>query len=93
MFMIKRWLRKYFATVFVLATLMGVFHHHGDLQVHEDCKICVVQLNLANGDTPQEVKYLTLLDIRPTRVETFTQTLYHFSASSSLYARAPPQYS
>lgn len=57
--MIKRWLRKYFATVFVLATLMGVFHHHSDLSVHEDCQICTIQSDIANGDIPRQTQYLS----------------------------------
>ncbi|SFV67904.1 hypothetical protein MNB_SM-4-1186 [hydrothermal vent metagenome] len=91
--MIKRWLRKYLTTVFVLATLMGVFHQHSDLIVHEDCQICTIASSIADGDMPSPKVYLSEVEQVSQTLETnfllvYTKTLYN-----SLNARAPPKFS
>jgi len=91
--MIKRWLSKYFATVFVLATLMGVFHHHSDLQTHEDCQICVIASSIADGDTPIQREYLSELSkVFYTPRVNFT-ILYIDEVYNPLNSRAPPKHS
>ncbi len=91
--MIKRWLSKYFATVFVLATLMGVFHHHSDLQTHEDCQICVIASSIADGDTPTPKVYITTVKKVSYTLETNYLLFYSDAPYNSLNARAPPKHS
>jgi len=91
--MIKRWLSKYFATVFVLATLMGVFHQHSNLQVHEDCQICVVASSIADGDTPEESLYLKPIEKTSLVVQSHKIQFFSYKTSASLHARAPPKHS
>ncbi|CAI6151433.1 MAG: hypothetical protein SPLUMA1_SPLUMAMAG1_01280 [uncultured Sulfurimonas sp.] len=91
--MIKRWLSKYFATVFVLATLMGVFHHHSDLQIHEDCQICTIASSIADGDIPTPKVYITAVEkVSFTLGENFL-LFYTDAPYNSLNARAPPKHS
>ncbi len=91
--MIKKWLRKYFVTLFVLATLMGVFHQHNDLQVHEDCQICTITSSIADGDIPQDT--LCLIPLEQTSQATSSYKIDFFLCEnfSSFRARAPPKYS
>ncbi len=91
--MIKRWLHKYFFTVFVLATLIGVFHQHSGLQTHEDCQICTITSNIADGDMPSPKVYITAgekvsFTLKTNTLLFYTQTLYN-----SLNMRAPPIHS
>ena len=83
---------KYISIIFILATFMGSFHYHNDIQEHTDCQICTVQHNVSDIDTPADVNYLTLLSIKSesilTCLDTFSiqKRFFHFSA------RAPPFY-
>jgi len=91
--MISRFLRKYLSIVFVIATLLGSMHHHNDLKQHNDCKICTIQSNIANADTPVERLYLTQLDIFSESILTQLISIQTAQVNSSLYARAPPFFS
>ena len=88
-----RFIQKYIAIIFLLASFAGALHHHADLVQHSDCKICTVQSNLANGDTPSDVIYLTELTLLQ---EVTLGTLPEFQKqkiSSLFQARAPPHLS
>ncbi len=91
--MIKRWLSKYFVTVFVLATLMGVFHQHCDLQTHENCQVCLVTSNIADGDTPIQRVYLRELSKLFYALEVNFTILYASEVYNPINSRAPPQHS
>ncbi|MDQ7067900.1 MAG: hypothetical protein Q9M40_07935 [Sulfurimonas sp.] len=91
--MINKWLRKYFATVFVLATLMGVFHHHTDLKVHEDCQICTIASSIADADTPIEQTYLLELQTVLDTSVVCKVFIYLDEVYKPLNSRAPPVYS
>jgi len=77
----------------MVATLMGVLHHHNDLKQHSDCKICTVQSSIANADTPVDVVYLTKLDIYIEFISTELTNLHSKVQQNSLNARAPPFFS
>ncbi len=88
--MIKRWLRKYLSIVYVLASLLGVLHHHDDLKQHQDCQICTIQSTLSHSDTPCDTNYLSEI----LRISEATQGAF-FSPTFvdvhiSLQARSPP---
>jgi len=91
--MINRFCRKYLSIVFIVATLMGVLHHHNDLKQHNDCKICTVQSSLAHADTPVDVVYLTRLDLFSESIVTKLTDLHSKLQKNSLNARAPPLFS
>lgn len=91
--MIEAFVKKYLAIVFVLATLMGVFHQHHDLKPHNDCQICTIASEISNADTPSEKIYLTQLNIDSESILVASHTLVNTQVNSTLNARAPPQFS
>ena len=92
--MLSRWIRKYFSIIFVLATLLGVFHHHhDDVQVHNDCQICIIQSNIIDGDIPTTTLYLSKIDIESEAVIAELKSLYIWQKKEKLQARAPPKIS
>jgi hypothetical protein len=91
--MMNRFFRKYLSIVFVLATLMGVFHHHNDLKQHSDCQICTIQSSISDADTPVETVYLTQLDIFRESIVTELTDLHTTELQNQLHARAPPFFS
>jgi len=86
----KRFFTKYLLGVVVFSMLLGVMHHHNDLKEHSDCKICVVQSNILNGDTPQKISYVE--DIN--HIDTFARfdfaNLYKPFVKKYFFSRAPP---
>lgn len=89
--MIKRCFRKYFAILFVLATLMSVFHHHSDMQLHEDCQICLLQSNISDADMPNESDYVGKIQKISYDLEVVAFLFDKRSNYTSLYPRAPPK--
>ena len=85
--------KKYFSIIFILAMFMGAFHHHNDLKQHNDCQICTVQTNIANGDLPTDVMYLTKLEIVRESVTTKFASIHTNKLQNQLNARAPPKIS
>ncbi len=88
--MIHRFLKKYLSIIFLLASFMGVFHHHNDLKQHNDCKICMVQSSLAHADTPVAVHYLTKLELSTESILTPLVSLHVRQVFNFIQARAPP---
>ncbi len=85
-----KFFKNYFSIIFVVATLMGVFHHHDNLKPHNDCQICTIQSSIADADTPVEKFYLTSLKLE---VEATLAPLFSLIQKESytyLQARAPP---
>jgi hypothetical protein len=91
--MLQKFAKKYLAIIFLFASLMGSMHHHKDMQVHSDCKICVVHARIANADTPVDVCYVTPLTIYSESILTSLFTPHQQENISTLHARAPPFFS
>ena len=90
MFKFKSFKKEYLTLIFIVATFMGVFHHHDDLKQHNDCQICIIQSSIADADTPIEAIYFTLLNIKPEAVVKTPKTIYSKTLTNPLKARAPP---
>ena len=88
--MFKYFTKKYIALIFVLATFMGVLHHHDDFKVHNDCQICTIQSSIADADTPVEVLYFTQLNIASKSTVKIPKTRHSKTLTNPLKARAPP---
>ncbi len=88
--MIKKWLRKYFAVVLVLASLLGSMHHHNDLKQHNDCQICTIQSSLSHADTPVDRLYLHQITLQAETPATVFTNLVVSAGHIALTARAPP---
>ncbi len=88
--MIKKWLRKYLAVVFVLASLLGSMHHHNDLKQHNDCQICTIQSSLAHADTPVDTLYIQEITLKAETPAAELTNLVASAAHIALTARAPP---
>ena len=86
-------LKKYFSIIFVLATLIGVLHHHNDLNIHNDCQICTIQSNIANADTPPNRVYVTELSNYSESIVSTLLTPHADVKQNPLNARAPPKIS
>jgi len=84
---------KYFSIIFILAIFMGVFHHHNDLKQHPDCKICILQSNITNADTPIDVVYIQNIFIKNENISTYQNENYRKKLQNSSKARAPPEIS
>ncbi len=91
--MINRFFKKYLSIIFVLSSLLGVLHHHNDLQQHNDCKICVLQASIANADTPVDVVYVSQLHLQSEAILTKLTNLHSKKSTTFLFARAPPFFS
>ena len=83
-------LKKYFGVVFLLSIFLGSFHHHDDLEIHNDCPICILQTNITNADTPQENNHITSIElVNEAILENFI-TIYSYKFINSFHSRAPP---
>ena len=88
-----RLLKKYFYIAFIVTTFLGTFHHHHDAQQHNDCQVCTIQSNIADGDTPVETRYYTKLDVNLEAILSELSNLHPNRYSNPLNARAPPKFS
>jgi hypothetical protein len=91
--MITRFFRKYLSIVFILATFMGVFHHHDDLKQHNNCQICTLQASIANADTPVATVYLSKIDTYSESILTKLVSLHSVQTQQNFHIRAPPFFS
>lgn len=89
--MLRKLLKRYFSTIFIVATLMGVFHTHHDLKPHNDCQICTIQSSIADADTPTDSLYLTRLSLIHEVVSAKLPILNTTKLNSTKQARAPPK--
>jgi|FLOH01.1.fsa_nt_gi hypothetical protein len=85
--------KSFFSIVFVLATLLGVFHHHDELTPHNDCQICTIQSSIADADTPSETSYLSKIELFSDTAISKFPVLHVCQQSILLKARAPPFFS
>ena len=86
-------LKKYFSVILFLSLLLSVTHHHNDLKQHNDCKICTLQSNISNVDTPLEVNYLSDIDIIFEKILFISIFIYIEKFKNNLHQRAPPFFS
>jgi hypothetical protein len=84
---------RYISIIFAIATLMGSMHHHDDMRTHTDCKVCMVQQNIVDIDTPIEIDYLTLFSRVSESTLVNLQILHIQKVNLAFSARAPPFYS
>ena len=89
----QKLLVKYISIIFVIATFMGSFHHHDDLQEHSNCQICIVSHNVADIDTPTDVSYLTLFSNPSEATLSSLESLQTQHNQLFFSARAPPLFS
>jgi len=86
-------MKKYFSIVFMLATLLGVFHHHDDMMPHGDCQVCTIQASIADADTPADVVYFHKISLQSEATIGSLSTLVVAPTLISINARAPPKHS
>jgi len=88
--MIIKLAKKYILSLFIVATFMGVFHHHNDLKNHNDCQICTIQQNLADADTPTTPTYIVELDFNTLAPLLLKEKSFLFTFNATYNPRAPP---
>jgi hypothetical protein len=88
--MIIKLAKKYFLSLFIVATFLGVFHHHNDFQPHNDCQICTIQSNIADADTPIIPRYIQKLEYKETPFIAWNIHYYSHLFYSLYNPRAPP---
>jgi hypothetical protein len=86
-------LNKFFSIVFVLATMMGVFHHHDDLKPHTECQICTIQSSIADADTPSQTLYLSKIEFFSASTASQFPNNHAYKQLITFKARAPPVFS
>ena len=83
------YIKKLLASLFLVATFLGAFHHHNDTGVHQDCPIHILEASIVSGDIPL-LSLIEKIDIRyqaPLEaVAIHTDTSVHFG----YFGRAPP---
>ena len=84
------YIKRYFSIIFIIAVLMGVFHHHNDLKQHNDCQICTIQSTLADADTPADKVYVTELEKFSELIAATLSHLQPYRFQTTLQVRAPP---
>jgi hypothetical protein len=80
----------YISFIFIIATLLGVMHHHNDLQEHQDCKVCVVQSDIFNADIPVDTIYVQNLFFNKKDYIDFSLSLSNKKTHTYAQVRAPP---
>jgi hypothetical protein len=86
-------LNKFISIIFILATFIGVFHHHDDMKSHNDCQICTIQSSIADADTPSQTLYLSKIELFSDSTISKFPTLHEYKQYIPLRARAPPIFS
>ena len=86
------YVKKLLASLFLVATFLGAFHHHDYGGVHQDCPIHILEASIVSGDIPL-ISLFEKIDISyaiPTEVPTIhLDTSTHFG----YFGRAPPYFS
>ena len=85
--------KKYFSFIFLISIFLTSLHHHNDLKTHTDCKICVLQSNTKNVDTPPQHTYLSNIVVVYNEIYVDKTTTYHKAIINPLHTRAPPSFS
>jgi len=91
--MLYRFFKKYLSSIVLFAALLGSMHHHHDLKVHSDCKICVIHAKLLNTDTPSDPVYLSKLTIYKEAIRSELFVVHKSRLNCTLHPRAPPSFS
>jgi len=86
------YVKKLLASLFLVATFLGAFHHHEDTGVHQDCPIHILEASIVSGDIPLvalfekiEISYTVPTEVPKIHFDTST----HFG----YFGRAPPYFS
>ena len=85
--------KKYFSVIFLISIFFTSLHHHNDLKTHTDCKICILQSNTKNIDTPPQHTYLSDIVVVYTDIYVDKTTTYLKAIINPLHTRAPPFFS
>ena len=93
LFMKQKFIVKYISIIFIFATFMTSFHHHNDMQEHDDCQICTIQNNIVDIDTPIDITYFTILSTVSESITLSLENLQTQKDHKTFSARAPPFYS
>ncbi|NPA59052.1 MAG: hypothetical protein GXO30_01090 [Epsilonproteobacteria bacterium] len=83
-------IKRYFSIIFIIATIVASFHHHNDLKVHPECKICTINSSMIDADTPIKVTYLQELEITTELIVTKLSNLCSKFTQNNISLRAPP---
>lgn len=86
------YIKKLLASLFLVATFLGAFHHHHDTGLHQDCPIHILEASIISGDIPPksllekiEIVYQAPLEAFVPHPDTAVTTTY--------FGRAPPPFS
>ena len=86
------YVKKLLASLFLVATFLGAFHHHDDTGVHQDCPIHILEASIISGDITLE-SLLEKIDIAyQVPLETIDQHR-DTSVNFTYFGRAPPYFS
>jgi len=86
------YVKKLLASLFLVATFLGAFHHHDDTGLHQDCPIHILEASIASGDIP----LISLLEKIEVIYQVSQEAIVLHTDTSAYFAyfgRAPPYYS
>jgi len=87
-----KFFRKYFSVIVLFSTFLSTTHHHNDLQTHSDCKICVLQSNVVDTDTPTPINYIPNIELNYQNIAFFAP-FYTRNERNFSHIRSPPSFS
>ena len=83
------YIKKLLASLFLVATFLGAFHHHNDIGVHQDCPIHILEASLVSGDIPL-LSLFEKVDIAYPAPAGSISIYIDTSVNSGYFGRAPP---
>ena len=86
-------LKFFFSIIFLISIFLTITHHHTDLKVHNDCKICILQSNILNVDTFAKTNYLSYIVVISEAILFTPIIIDNQKIKNQLHSRAPPFFS
>ena len=86
------YINKLLASLFLIATFLGAFHHHHDAGLHQDCPIHILEASIISGDIPSKSLFEKIETVYQTPSEIVVphpDTTVNFT----YFGRAPPHFS
>ena len=86
------YVKKLLASLFLVATFLGAFHHHDDTGVHQDCPIHILEASIVSGDIPL-ISLFEKIDISYQIPQEALNINIDTSVHFGYFGRAPPYFS
>jgi hypothetical protein len=82
--------KRYIGIFYFLSIFLSLTHHHNDLKLHNDCKICILQSDILNSNTPPQTIFLSNIGNFQEEIVADVDIALIQKIKTSLHQRAPP---